>query len=76
MKSAEDVINELQSRVVAYEVMFQSLFSALPDEIRKQAVSNIEQNFKAFDSGTTSEDGKAKLAAAKVIASRTTGAQL
>lgn len=76
MKPVEEVIDDLQSRVLAYEVMFQSLFSALPDEIRKQAVANIEQSFKAFDSGTESDDGRAKLAVAKVIASRTTGAQL
>jgi hypothetical protein len=76
MKSVEDVINELQSRVLAYEVMFQSIFYSLPDDIKEKAVSTIEDNFKAFDSGTQSETGKAKLAAAKIIASRTSGAKI
>ncbi|MEG5337491.1 hypothetical protein [Enterobacter ludwigii] len=76
MKSVEEVINDLQSRVLAYEVMFQSIFYALPDDIKEKVVSTIEDNFKAFDSGTQSDSGKAKLAAAKVIASRTSGAKL
>ncbi|RSW52058.1 hypothetical protein EGH44_00445 [Klebsiella aerogenes] len=67
---------ELKGRVVAYEVMFQSLFSALPDDVKSKAIANVVTNFKGFDSGTQSETGAAVLAVAKIIASRTTGAKL
>lgn len=76
MNSVEEVINDLQSRALAYEVMFQSIYSALPDDVKAQAITNIEENFKAFDSGTQSDSARAKLAVAKVIAARTTGAKL
>lgn len=76
MKSDKEVINNLQSRLLAYDVMFQSIYSSLPDEVKAQAIANVEENFKSLDSGTHSEDIKATLATAKVIASRVTGAKL
>ncbi|WP_313679064.1 hypothetical protein [Pantoea vagans] len=76
MKSVNEVINDLQARALSNEVLFQSLISALPDDIKAQVVSNIEQNFAAFDRGTVDDEAKLKLASAKVYASRVSGAKI
>ncbi|MEJ8324376.1 MULTISPECIES: hypothetical protein [Kosakonia] len=76
MKPVEDAINDLQCRALAYEIIFQSICSELPQVFIEKAVENIELNFKAFESGTHSEAGKAKLEAAKAIASRIIGAKI
>lgn len=76
MKPVEDAINDLQCRALAYEIIFQSICSELPQVFIEKAVENIERNFKAFESGTHSEAGKAKLEAAKAIASRIIGAKI
>ena len=76
MRSDKEIIEDLQSRVLAYEPLFQSLFYSLPQEIKGHAIKIIEQNFSAFDGGTTNEESLKKLKAAKVIASRVSGAKL
>ncbi|AHJ74901.1 MULTISPECIES: hypothetical protein [Kosakonia] len=76
MKPVEDAINDLQCRALAYEIIFQSICSELPQVFIDKAVENIELNFKAFESGTHSEAGKAKLEAAKAIASRIVGTKI
>jgi len=76
MKPVEDAINDLQCRALAYEIIFQSICSELPQVFIEKAVESIELNFKAFESGTHSEAGKAKLEAAKAIASRIIGAKI
>ncbi|AMO50175.1 hypothetical protein GA0061071_103106 [Kosakonia oryzendophytica] len=76
MKPVEDVINDLQCRALAYEIIFQSLFTELPQFFKDKAIENIELNFKAFESGTQSESGKVKLEAAKAVASRIMGVKL
>lgn len=76
MKSVEEAIDDLQSRVLAYEIIFQSICSELPQLFIDKAKENIQLNFKAFESGTHSEAGKAKLEAAKAVASRIIGSKL
>jgi hypothetical protein len=76
MKPVEEVIDDLQCRALAYEVIFQSIFSELPGFFKEKALENIELNFKAFESATHSETGKAKLQAAKAIATRITRAKI
>ncbi|AGN87546.1 MULTISPECIES: hypothetical protein [Enterobacteriaceae] len=76
MKPVEDAINDLQCRALAYEIIFQSICSELPQVFIEKAAENIQLNFKAFESGTHSEAGKAKLEAAKAIASRIIGAKI
>lgn len=73
MKPVEDVINDLQCRALAYEIIFQSIFSELPQFFKEKAIENVALNFKAFEAGTQSEAGKAKLDAAKAVAARITG---
>jgi hypothetical protein len=74
MKTANQAIEELQCRIFAYEVMFQSIFSELPDEVKSRAKENIRANFKAFIEGTNDVLAREKVEAAKIIASRITGA--
>ncbi|QNQ22736.1 hypothetical protein HF650_11020 [Kosakonia sp. SMBL-WEM22] len=76
MKTTEETINDLQCRALAYEVIFQSIFSELPQVFVDRAVEKIEGNFKTFESGTHSEAGKAKLDAAKAIVSRIMGTKI
>lgn len=76
MRSDKEIIEDLQARVLAYETLFQSLFYSLPEEIKGQAIKTIEQNFSAFDGGTTNEESLKKLQVAKIIASRVSGAKL
>lgn len=76
MNPVQQIIDDLQSRVLAYEVMFQSIYSALPSDVRDAAIKNIEDNFAALSKGTASESAKGKLEVAKVVASRSTGAKL
>ncbi|WP_165461051.1 hypothetical protein [Atlantibacter sp.] len=76
MKSVEEAINDLQCRALAYEVIFQSIYAELPGFIKDKTLENIQQKFKAFDAGTPSEAGKAKLEATKDIIARITGAKL
>jgi hypothetical protein len=76
MKPVEEVIDDLQCRALAYEVIFQSIFSELPEFFKEKAIENIELNFKAFESAIRSEAGKAKLQSAKAIASRISRAKL
>lgn len=47
MKPVEEVIDELQCRALAYEVIFQSLCSQLPQGFINKAADNIEQRFQA-----------------------------
>ncbi|WP_039058727.1 hypothetical protein [Enterobacter sp. Bisph1] len=75
MKPVEEVINDLQCRALAYEIIFQSIFSELPQFFKEKAIENVELNFKAFEAGAQSEAGKAKLEAAKAVAARITGAK-
>ncbi len=75
MKPVEEVINDLQCRALAYEIIFQSIFSELPQFFKEKAIENVELNFKAFEAGTQSEAGKAKLDAARAVAARITGAK-
>lgn len=70
MKQVEEAIDDLQCRALAYEVIFQSIFSELPEFFKEKAIENMQLNFQAFESGTHSESGKAKLQAAKAVASR------
>jgi hypothetical protein len=76
MKSVEESINDLQCRALAYEIIFQSICSDLPQLFIDKAIENIEFNFKKFESSTQSESGKAKLEAAKAVASRIMGAKI
>lgn len=76
MKSVNEVIDDMQSRGLANEIIFQSLFSALPEELKAKVLANIEQNFAAFDGGTVDENAKKKLAAAKIFAKRVSGANI
>ena len=64
MKPVEEVIDELQCRALAYEVIFQSLCSQLPQGFINKAADNIEQRFQA------------KLEAAKAVASRILGTKI
>lgn len=76
MKAVNEVIDDLQARALSNEILFQSIIYALPDDVKAKVVSVIEQNFSAFDSGTTDEEARKKLAAAKIFASRVSGAKL
>lgn len=76
MKPVEEVIDDLQCRALAYEIIFQSIFLELPEFFKEKAVDNIRLNFEKFESGTHTESGKAKLQAAKDVAARITRAKL
>lgn len=76
MKPVEEVIDELQCRALAYEVIFQSLCSQLPQGFINKPADNIEQRFQAFEASTQSDAGKAKLEAAKAVASRILGTKI
>ncbi|ELY2669075.1 hypothetical protein ACOZZ4_004348 [Cronobacter dublinensis] len=76
MKSVIEVIDDLQARALSNEILFQSIIHALPDDVKASVLSVIEQNFAAFDSGTVDYETKSKLAAAKIYASRVSGAKL
>ncbi|MDT3412071.1 hypothetical protein [Kosakonia cowanii] len=76
MKTTEEAIHDLQCRALAYEVIFQSIFSELPQVFIERAAEKIEGNFKAFETGTHSDAGKAKLDAAKAVVSRIMGTKI
>ncbi|MGK9175216.1 hypothetical protein KXR87_18700 [Yokenella regensburgei] len=73
MKPVEEVIDDLQCRALAYEIIFQSICSQLPQVFIEKAAENIDLYFETFESSTHSEAGKVKLKSAKAIATRILG---
>lgn len=75
-KSVSEIIDNLQSHVFAYEILFQSLLSELPDEQKQKVISNAKQNFAAFQSNPNNAAMSSKIDAAKVTAGALLGAKL
>lgn len=76
MKTVEEAIDDLQCRALAYEIIFQSIFSELPEFFKEKTIENIQLNFKAFESSAHTDAGKVKLQAAKDVAARIIRAKL
>lgn len=74
MSSAHDSSEDIKARLLAYEVMFQSIFYSLDEKTKAKAITTIEDNFSAFDKNPS--NSKTSLEKAKVIAARTSGAKL
>lgn len=72
-KSVEDVLNDLQVRAFATDLLFQSLFAALEPQQKQAVIDNVKHNFDALEKGTPDEAAKKKLAAARTFATRVLG---
>ena len=66
----------IKARFLAYEVLFQSLIHELDENTKQKVKKTIEDNFSAFEKGTTDESAKIYLHDAKLIAARISGAKL
>ncbi|ELY6077452.1 hypothetical protein SNO29_000742 [Cronobacter sakazakii] len=66
--SIDEIIEKLQTRILAYEILFQSLLEEVPAVLKERVVDNARHHFAGLEAGVNSDPERAqKITAARAV---------
>ncbi|EOE6863323.1 hypothetical protein ACKS2F_001512 [Cronobacter dublinensis] len=66
--SIDEIIEKLQTRILAYEILFQSLLEEVPSVLKERVVDNARLHFAGLEAGVNSDPERAqKITAARAV---------